>query len=72
MLKSDIADTILYSYNIIMTNINKEKLKKAKNKEANLEMLKLGLQSQKEIKNLPSDLREKANEILYSNTINPA
>ena len=43
-----------------------EKLQQSKAKQANLELLKLAIDSRKELKNLPANLREKADEILYS------
>lgn len=42
-----------------------EKLQQAKVTQASLDMLKLATQSREELKNLPSDLREQANKILY-------
>ena len=42
-----------------------EKIQQAKALQASLNMLKLATESKKELKNLPSDLRERANEILY-------
>lgn len=44
-----------------------EELKKAKASQANLSLLKLAVDSRKELKVLPADLRKRANEILYSN-----
>lgn len=44
-----------------------EELKKAKSGQANLSLLKLATDSREELKTLPSDLRKRANEILYSN-----
>lgn len=42
-----------------------EKLKVFKNTQAALDMLKLVKKSREELKSLPSDLRERANDILY-------
>lgn len=42
-----------------------EELKGAKARQASLDMLKLAAESRKELKNLPADLRDQANEILY-------
>lgn len=43
-----------------------EQLKRAKANQAALEMLTLAHDTRKELKNLPANLRDKANEILYS------
>lgn len=43
-----------------------EKLKAVKATQAALDMLKLAAESKEELKNLPADLRDKANEILYT------
>lgn len=43
-----------------------EKLQEAKNTQAALDMLKLAIDNKQELKSLPSDLRERANEILYT------
>ena len=43
-----------------------EELKKAKTKQANLDMLKLAHESREELKSLPANLRKQANDILYS------
>lgn len=43
-----------------------EKLKVAKAAQANLDMLNLASESREELKNLPDNLRSKANEILYT------
>lgn len=40
-------------------------LRKSKNVQANLELLKLVTDNRQELKSLPADLRDKANEILY-------
>lgn len=42
-----------------------EAIKQAKAMQAGLDMLKLATESRKELKSLPEDLRERANEILY-------
>lgn len=43
-----------------------EELKRVKMKHAGLEMLKLARDNEGELKNLPSNLRDNANDILYS------
>lgn len=43
-----------------------ESLQKAKAAQASLDILKLAIESKEELKNLPADLREKADEILYN------
>lgn len=43
-----------------------EKLQQAKATQASLDMLKLAIESRKELKSLPANLRKKANEILYA------
>lgn len=43
-----------------------EELKRAKARQAAIDMLKLATESREELKDLPADLRERANEILYS------
>lgn len=42
-----------------------ERLQQAKATRASLDLLKLALKSKEQLKGLPSDLREQANEILY-------
>lgn len=42
------------------------KLQQTKAIQASLDMLKLALESKKELKDLPADLRQRADEILYS------
>lgn len=42
-----------------------EQLKQTKARQAALEMLKLATESRKELKDLPADLRERTNKILY-------
>lgn len=44
-----------------------ERLQQAKATQASLDMLKLTLKSRQELKSLPANLRERANQILYSN-----
>lgn len=41
------------------------KIQQAKAVQTSLDILRLANESRKELKNLPSDLRERANEILY-------
>lgn len=43
-----------------------EKLQQTKSIQASLEMLKLAIESKEELKGLPADLRQRADEILYS------
>ena len=43
-----------------------EKLKAVKNVQSALEMLKLADENREELKSLPANLREQANDILYS------
>lgn len=43
-----------------------EKLKTVKATQSALDMLKLAAESKEELKNLPADLRDKANDILYT------
>ena len=43
-----------------------ERLKLAKATQASLDMLKLATDNREQLKSLPSDLRKRANEILYS------
>lgn len=43
-----------------------EKLQQAKATQASLDILKLATESREELKKLPSDLRERADEILYT------
>jgi len=42
-----------------------ERIQQAKAIQASLDMLKLAAESREELKDLPADLRERANEILY-------
>lgn len=43
-----------------------DRLQQAKATHASLSMLKLAIESKEELKNLPADLRKRANEILYA------
>lgn len=43
-----------------------DRIQQAKAMQAALDMLKLATESKAELKSLPSDLRERANEILYT------
>lgn len=43
-----------------------DRLQQVKTTQAALEMLKLATESREELKSLPTDLRERANEILYT------
>ena len=43
-----------------------ERIEQTKAMQASLDMLKLAVESRDELKDLPADLRERANEILYS------
>ena len=43
-----------------------EKIQQTKIMQGALEMLKLAIESREELKNLPSDLRKRANGILYT------
>lgn len=43
-----------------------ERIQEAKAAQSSLDMLKLAAESKEELKNLPSDLRKRANEILYT------
>lgn len=43
-----------------------ERIQQAKGMQASLDMLKLAVESREELKSLPANLRQKANEILYS------
>lgn len=74
--KAIIADIKLKKRGIVLTTNNKpqaaivsledfEKIQQTKNTQASLDMLKLANESRKDLKNLPSDLRERANNILY-------
>ena len=43
-----------------------ERIQQAKTMQASLDMLKLATESKEELKDLPPDLRQRANEILYT------
>lgn len=43
-----------------------EKIQQTKAAQASLDMLKLATENKEELKSLPSDLRQRADEILYS------
>ncbi len=43
-----------------------DKIQQTKVKQASLDMLKLAIENREELKNLPSDLRQRADEILYN------
>lgn len=74
--KAIIEDVRTKKRAIILTTNNKpqaaivsledlDRLQQAKAMQASLDMLKLANESRKELKSLPADLRERANEILY-------
>lgn len=74
--KAIIADIKLKKRGIILTTNNKpqaaivsledfEKIQQTKNTQASLDMLKLATENREALKHLPSDLRERANDILY-------
>lgn len=43
-----------------------EKIQQAKSMQASLDMLKLAIENKQELKDLPADLRERVDEILYT------
>ncbi len=43
-----------------------ERIQQAKGMQASLDMLKLAMESREELKSLPANLRQRADEILYS------
>ena len=43
-----------------------ERLQQTKSMQASLDLLKLATESKEELKSLPADLRQKADEILYN------
>lgn len=43
-----------------------DKIQQTKVKQASLDMLKLAIENREELKNLPSDLRQRADDILYN------
>lgn len=74
--KAIIEDVRIKQKVVVLTTNNKpqaaivsledlDRLQQSKAVQASLDMLKLANENKKELKNLPSDLREKANEILY-------
>lgn len=75
--KSIIEEVRLKKRAVVLTTNNKpqaaivsledlERIQQAKAVQASLDMLKLATESREELKSLPSDLRERANEILYT------
>ena len=50
----------------IASLLDLKKLQQAKSSQAALEMLQLASDNREELKKLPSDLRKRANEMLYS------
>lgn len=74
--KSIIEDVKSKKQAVVLTTNNKpqaaivsledlDKLQQVKAAQASLDMLKLATRSRKQLKSLPTDLREKADEILY-------
>lgn len=74
--KSIIEDVKTKKRVVVLTTSNKpqaalvsledlEKIQQAKATAASLDLLKMATESREELKGLPSDLRKKANEILY-------
>lgn len=74
--KSIIDDVKTKKCAVILTTNNKpqvalvsledlEKIQQAKASAASLDLLKLAIESREELKSLPSNLRKRANEILY-------
>lgn len=75
--KSIIEDVRLKKRAVVLTTNNRpqaaivsledlERIQQAKTMQAALDMLKLATESKEELKSLPSDLRDRANEILYT------
>lgn len=75
--KSIIESVKVKKHAVVLTTNNKpqaaivsledlEKIQQAKTMQASLDLLKLANESREELKNLPSDLRERANKILYT------
>lgn len=75
--KSIIEDVKLKKHAVVLTTNNEpqvalvaledlEKIQQAKNIQTSIDMLKLAVESREELKGLPSNLREQANKILYS------
>lgn len=74
--KSIIEDVKTKKNTVILTTNNEpqaaivsledlERIQQTKVMQASLDMLKLAIESREELKSLPPDLREQANEILY-------
>lgn len=74
--KSIIDDVKTKKHAVVLTTNNKpqaaivsledlEKIQQAKASAASLDLLKLAIESREELKSLPSNLRKRANEILY-------
>ncbi|MDO8498656.1 MAG: type II toxin-antitoxin system prevent-host-death family antitoxin [bacterium] len=51
---------------VIVSLEDYQQLERAKAKQGSLEILKLALSNKRNLKSLPADLRQRANEILYS------
>lgn len=75
--KSIIEDVKTKKGAVVLTTNNKpqaalislddlEELKRARSKNAALEMLKLAINNKEELKSLPANLRKKANAIIYT------
>lgn len=75
--KSIIEDVKTKKHAVILTTNNKpqaaivnledlEKIQQIKATAASLDMLKLAIENREELKSLPTNLRERANEILYT------
>lgn len=75
--KSIIEDVKTKKHAVVLTTSNKPqaaivsledlgRIQQAKNIQASLDMLKLAIESKEELKDLPKDLRQRANEILYT------
>lgn len=75
--KAIIQDVKLKKRTVVLTTNNQpqaalvsledlEELNLAKGKQASLELLKLANDNREELKDLPADLREKADDILYT------
>lgn len=75
--KSIIEDVKTKKHTVVLTTNNQpqaaivsledlEKIQQAKTMQAALDMLKLATESREELKSLPTNLRERANKILYT------
>ena len=75
--KSIIEDVKTKKRPVVLTTNNKpqaalvsledlENIQHSKAMQASLDILKLAIENREELKNLPSDLRKRANEILYT------